>query len=170
MDLSLGTFLYVWEEHNEKLRAALRGLTDEQMALRVHESQWSVWQLASHMAGARMYWFDDVLLEEDDELRDRFRIEQTTVPGLSLEDAGWEDDDNHPRSSAEVVDAFERTWAYMLPIIRRWTPEELAGRSARLREPETRLWVLAHLFEHEGHHGGEISLILGANGLQALKL
>jgi hypothetical protein len=28
----------------------------------------------------------------------------------------------------------------------------------------TRAWVIWHLIEHEGHHGGAISLILGSNG------
>ena len=34
----------------------------------------------------------------------------------------------------------------------------------------TRGWVLWHLMEHEAHHGGAISIALGANGLPSLDL
>jgi uncharacterized damage-inducible protein DinB len=34
----------------------------------------------------------------------------------------------------------------------------------------TRQWVVWHLIEHDLHHGGEISLILGSNGLTGLDL
>ena len=31
----------------------------------------------------------------------------------------------------------------------------------------SRSWVIYHVLEHDLHHGGEISLILGMNGLRA---
>ena len=39
-------------------------------------------------------------------------------------------------------------------------------------EPDTitRPWVIWHLIEHDLHHGGEISLTLGANGISGLSL
>jgi hypothetical protein len=94
-----------WENYQRLLIEALRPLMPRQMALRPAPGQWAVWLIASHMAGARMYWFHDVLGEGDSALRDRFRVAQTTVPGLPVEMAGWEDDENHPRASDEVVAA-----------------------------------------------------------------
>ncbi|MCA9825663.1 MAG: DinB family protein, partial [Dehalococcoidia bacterium] len=77
-----------------------------------------------------------------------------------------------PRTAAEVVDAFERTWAAISGCFARWTPADLkvtysrklrtAGEQVRSRE-----WVIWHLIEHELHHGGEISNILGSNGMAA---
>ncbi|MEZ4494756.1 MAG: DinB family protein [Dehalococcoidia bacterium] len=169
---ALQTFIDGWENYQQLLLTALRPLTDEQMALKPAPHQWAVWQIASHMAGARMYWFHDFLKECDPALRDHFRVAQTTVPGLSLIDAGWEDDERRPRTAAEVVDAFERTWAAISGCFARWTPAELkvtyrrklrtGGEQVRSRE-----WVIWHLIEHELHHGGEISNILGSNGLAA---
>jgi uncharacterized damage-inducible protein DinB len=81
----------------------IRELTPEQLALRTASHQWAVWQLASHVAGARAYWFQDVLGEGDPAIRDIFRVGSTTVPDLPLEDAGWEDERvilaRRPRSS-----------------------------------------------------------------------
>jgi uncharacterized damage-inducible protein DinB len=34
----------------------------------------------------------------------------------------------------------------------------------------TRQWVVWHLVEHDLHHGGEVSLILGSHGLTGLDL
>ncbi len=124
------------------------------------------------MAGSRAYSFHDILGEGDRAVRDRFRVASTTVVGLSLEDAGWEDDESHPRTGAEIVEAFHETWGVIAECIERWTPDDLA---VQLRQGSadrftTRGWVLWHLIEHEAHHGGAISLILGSNGLPGLDI
>jgi uncharacterized damage-inducible protein DinB len=158
-----------WENYQRLLIEALRPLMPRQMALRPAPGQWAVWQIASHMAGARMYWFHDVLGEGDSALRDRFRVAQTTVPGLPVEMAGWEDDENHPRASDEVVAALENTWEAVASCLERWSEAGLAAPFTRDRShsPQTgrRDWVVWHLIEHDLHHGGEISSILGSNGL-----
>ena len=171
-DVTLATFTAGWREHQRLLLDALRDLQPEHLALRAGPDGWTIWQIASHMAGARAFWFHDVLREGDDALRDMFRIERTTVPGLSLEDAGWKDDETHPRTASEIVDAFGRTWAMIDGCLGRWTSDDLAVGFTRdgYDRGSTRAWVIWHLIEHEGHHGGEISSILGSNGLPALDL
>ena len=58
--------------------------------------------------------------------------------------------------------------------LRRWTPDDLAVEFSRRRRSGsqmfTRQWVVWHLIEHDLHHGGEISLILGSHGLTGLDL
>jgi uncharacterized damage-inducible protein DinB len=163
-----------WANHQHLLLAAIRELTPEQLALRPAPGMWAVWQLAGHMAGSRAYWFHDVLREGDAATRDLFRVTATTVPGLALEDAGWEDDEDHPRGAAEVAEAFDLTWAMIDDCLRRWTPEDLDVEFSRRRRTGTqrftRQWVIWHLIEHDLHHGGEISLILGSHGLAGLDL
>jgi len=153
---------------------SLRDLTADQLLVRPAPNMWAVWQLAGHMAGARAYWFHDVLGEGDPELRDLFRVTSTTVPGLAIEDAGWEDDEDHPRGPAEIVEGLERSWAMIDDCLRRWTPEDLALGFSRPRatgtQTFTRQWVVWHVIEHDLHHGGEISLILGSHGLTGLDL
>jgi uncharacterized damage-inducible protein DinB/shikimate kinase len=172
---ALQTFVDGWQDYQSLLLDALRPLAAEQMALRPAPHQWTLWQIASHMAGVRMYWFHDILRVGDAALRDMFRVEQTTVPGLTLEVAGWEDDEAHPRAAAEIVDAFEQTWALMAEYIARWTAADLAVVVERWRRDgavklRSREWVIWHLMEHDLHHGGEISSILGSHGLAALDL
>jgi uncharacterized damage-inducible protein DinB len=171
---ALQPFYDGWSNYLGLLRAAIRELTPEQLALRPAPRLWAVWQLAGHMAGNRAYWFHDVLGEGDPAIRDMFRVASTTVPDLPLEDAGWEDDEDHPRGLAELVEAFDLTWTMVAHCLQRWTPDDLAVEFSRHRPAGTRTftrqWVIWHLMEHDLHHGGEISLILGSHGLPALDL
>ena len=163
-----------WTKYHAKLLDAIRPLTDEQLRLRPAPHQWAIWQLASHMAGCRPYWFGIVLGEPGARrLRDMFRVEETKVPDLPLEFAGWEDNENRPRTATELVDALGRTWAMMDASLQRWGPDELDVEFSRKRmngetQTFTRGWVIYHLMEHDLHHGGEISNILGSHGLPAL--
>jgi len=157
-----------WARHQGRLIDAIRGLDPDQLAFRTAPNQWAVWQLAAHMAGSTAYWFHDVLGEGDPATRDLFRVDRTTVPGLSLENAGWEDDEDHPRNAEELVDGLTRTWAIMDDCLRRWTAEDLDGSVVRPSRTHHRGWVVWHVMEHDIHHGGEISQILGTNGLVGL--
>ena len=164
-----------WAEHQRVLLESIRPLTPEQLSSRTAPFQWAVWQLAAHIAGSRAYWFHDVLGEGDAGVRDMFRVDSTTVPDLPLEDAGWEDDERQPRTASELVAAFERTWAMIAACLGRWTAEDLDEKVSRTRrsgevQTFTRAWVVWHVIEHDIHHGGEISQILGSNGIPAPEL
>ena len=172
---TLEPFLEGWAGYQRLLLEAIRPLNAEQLASRTAPFQWAVWQLASHMAGTRAYWFHEVIGEGDEEVGHMFAVESTTVPDLPLEDAGWEDDEDDPRTAAELVDALERTWPMIEDRLRRWTVEDLEVEFSRTRrngeiQTFSRAWVVWHLIEHDLHHGGEISQILGTNGLPAPEL
>ena len=126
------------------------------------------------MVGGRAYWIHDILGEGDAATRDMFRVPTTTVPDLPLEDAGWEDDEDHPRSAAALVAAFETTWRMIDDCLRRWTAEDLQVEFSRQRRGRTstftRAWVIWHIIEHELQHGAEIGVILRTHGLATLDL
>ena len=94
-----------------------------------------------------------------------FRVDHSTVPGLASEDAQWEDDETHPRSAEELVDALSRAWALVDDCLGRWTTEDLSAAVEQAGRTHSRGWVVWHVMEHDLHHGGEISQILGSNGL-----
>jgi uncharacterized damage-inducible protein DinB len=165
---ALRPFYEGWAKHQALVIDALLGLTPEQLAFRTAPHQWAIWQLAGHVAGSRAYWFHDVLGEGDPAVRALFHVDRTTVPGLSLEDAGWEDDADHPRSADELVDGLRRTWTMVDDCLRRWTAEDLAATVVRPSRTHHRGWVVWHVMEHDIHHGGEISQILGSHGLSGL--
>jgi uncharacterized damage-inducible protein DinB len=157
-----------WANHQQLVIDALRDLTPEQLAFRTAPHLWAIWQLAGHVAGSRAHWFHDVLGEGDGSVRDLFRVDRTTVPGLSLADAGWEDDEDHPRSAAELVDGLRRTWSLVDACLRRWTAADLEATFVRGSRTHDRGWIVWHVMEHDIHHGGELSQILGSHGLPGL--
>jgi uncharacterized damage-inducible protein DinB len=168
----LQPFYEGWADHQRLFLAAIADLSQDQLALRTAPDEMAIWQIASHMAGSRAYWFHEMLSEGDPAVRDMFRVASTTVPNLPLDDAGWEDDETHPRTAAEIVDAFHQTWGLIEGCLQRWTPDDLTGElpqgsSGRIT---TRGWVIWHLMEHEAHHGGAVSLVLGTNGLPGLDM
>src|SRR4051794_14524797 len=159
-----------WANHQARLIDSLRGLTDEQLGFRTAPHQWAVWQLAAHMAGSTVYWFHDILGEGDAATRDLFRVEHSTVPGLAPEDAQWEDDADHPRNAKELVDALTRAWDLVDDCLHRWTTEDMNATVQRRDRIHDRGWIVWHVLEHDLHHGGEISQILGSNGVSGLDL
>jgi len=169
----LAAFYDGWAFHQTEFIRVLGPLNAERLALRPSPDHWTIWQLASNLAGGRAYWFHDVLGEGSDAVRDMFRVPSTTVPDLPLSEAGWEDDETQPRSAAELVGAFEKTWAVIRDCLERWSAADLetvlptrAGR----RPTVTRGWVIWHVIEHELQHGTEIAVILRQNGLPTLEL
>ena len=129
----LRTFYEGWANYQGLVEEAIRGLTPEQLGSRTAPHQWAVWQLAGHMAGSRAYWFHDILGEGEVATSEMFRVDSTTVPDLPLEDAGWEDDEDHPRGAAEIVEAFDLTWTMIDECLRRWTADDLADEFTRER-------------------------------------
>jgi uncharacterized damage-inducible protein DinB len=159
-----------WADQQQTLLDSLRQLTLEQMQLRPALGEWAIWQLASNMAGDRLYWLCSMLGEDDLGLSPMFRVDHTTVPGLSLEWAGWEDNEARPRNAEELVDAFHRTWPVVEACLDRWSLDDLSvevtNRDARgQRRTVTPGWVIWRLMSHEVHHGSEIALILRVHGL-----
>jgi hypothetical protein len=95
------------------------------------------------MAVARAYWVHDILGEGDEAVRAMFRVASTTVPGHPLEDAGWEDDEEHHRSAADLVDAFRNTWQLIADCLGRWSTEDLAVEFTRGRGDRTQTFTRA---------------------------
>ena len=166
----LAAFYDGWARHQSELIRVLGPLNPEQLALRPTKDMWAIWQLASNMCGGRAYWLHDVLGEGSDDVRDMFRVPHTTVPGLSLSDAGWEDDEDHPRTAADLVRGLQATWTLVLQCLGRWSAGDLEVKLETKRGTLTRGWVIWHMIEHELQHGTEIAVILRENGLPTLQL
>lgn len=159
-----------WANQQELLIESIRPLSFEQMQLRAAPGEWAIWQLASNMAGGRLYWLCHMLGENDRGLRHMFRVEHTTVPDLPLEWAGWEDNADQPRSADELIDAFQKTWGVIDASLEHWTMADLNVETTNIdaygREVSiSPAWVLWRVMAHEVHHGSEISLILRVHGL-----
>jgi uncharacterized damage-inducible protein DinB len=157
----VASFYSGWEGYQQRLMQALAPLSAEQLAGTAAPHLRSVNLIARHIVGARARWLRHTLGEGGDELE--------TL-------GAWDDDDQPPRSATELVEGLGRTWDVIAAALARWTASDLTASFPNTNplpgEPEafSRQWIIWHLIEHDLHHGGEISLVLGMHGLIGVEL
>lgn len=148
-----------WDLLNAALIGAIRDLTPQQLALEI-APQWPIWASVSHIAGTRVFWLCHVFQEPGVE----------TTPFGDPSGMGWEDDLSRPRSAGELVGALTSTGAIVARTLATWTPDTLSREAKRVGPTgevrlHTRQSVLMRIITHEAYHSGEISRVLGDNGL-----
>lgn len=157
--LSLSHFYAGWDVYQQHLIAAIAPLTSEQLALRAASHHWSIGILAAHIIATRVGWFHIRMGEGNSDLAPL---------------AAWDEDGEPLRSAAELVAGLEATWQMIKDALARWTPADLEPvfpHPGREDWPiRSRQWIIWHVLEHDIHHGGELSSILGAHGLAAVDL
>jgi len=160
-NLSLAAFYRGWDVYQQQLVTSVAPLSLEQLALRPAPHMWSAGMLAAHIVSTRVWWFHMWMGVGNADL----------VP-LST----WDEDGMPARSASELVTGLESTWHMIQDALTSWTPADLeqvfqrpGDQSDKLRQ-RSRQWIIWHLLEHDLHHGGELSLLLGMHGLPALNL
>jgi uncharacterized damage-inducible protein DinB len=139
-----------WQYYQDELRRVIAPLTDEQMRFRLVPGQRALGEIAEHIVFARALWLPRVLGADAADLAPLLR---------------WDEPDDPPRTAAEVEQGLDQTWRSLSACLARWAVE--AGRAPASEEEVTQLRVIWGLMEHDLHHGGELSFLLGAAGLLA---
>jgi uncharacterized damage-inducible protein DinB len=132
--------------------------TDDQLALSTSPDLRPVGALLRHIIGARVRWFT-----------------ATGEGGADIAPLGTWDRPNAPTlTPADLVKGLHDSWQLIKTSLDRWTQAELeqpfdvmwGGKPYTY----TRQWIVWHVLEHDLHHGGELSYVLGSNGLKGLDL
>ena len=148
-----------WRGYNEKLQKSIALLTNEQLLVQPAARMWPLGQIVQHIISARAGWFSGTL-QDDDEAMNGY--------------LSWGQRDSPARNAVELVLGLDETWAFIEARLQRWTPDDCArtfpdewdGQQVEV----SRSWVIYHVIEHDLHHGSEVSLILGMNGLEPLDI
>ena len=148
-----------WRGYQQKLRDCIAPLTNEQLSLQPAPRMWPLGQIVQHIISVRAGWFSGTLQDED---------------AAMSEYMAWGQMDSPPRTAAELARGLDETWAFIEARLGRWTPDDCAKTFPDEWDGEiydvTRSWVIYHVLEHDLHHGGELSLLLGMHGLTGLNL
>lgn len=148
-----------WRGHNEKLRNCIAPLTNDQLQLQPAAHLWPLGQIVQHIISVRAGWFSGTL-QDDDEAMNEYM--------------SWGRRDSPARTALELARGLDDTWAFVEARLQRWTPADCARTFPDEWDGQTvevsRSWVIYHVLEHDLHHGSEVSLILGMNGLPGLDL
>jgi uncharacterized damage-inducible protein DinB len=165
MSGSIEPFYLGWRTYNERLVDVIRPMTMDQLQLRPAPERWPIWATVAHTAGARVYWLCGVFGEPG--------AENTPFPDAAS-GVGWEDDEDHPRGAAELVQALETTWAIVEGALVHWTPgmlsEPFRREYAGEKQVHTRQSVIMRLLTHDAYHCGELSQTLGSHKLPQIDL
>ncbi|HZC05511.1 MAG TPA: DinB family protein [Ktedonobacterales bacterium] len=150
-----------WETYHRRFIRAISPLTQEQLGFRTAESLRSIGDICRHVIGARARWCEQIL----------------GLNGDTLSSLGqWDAREAPERSAIELVDGLQGSWAALWDALGAWTIADLThsipNPDREPGEPEvfTRQWVIWHLIEHDLHHGGEVSLILGSHQLSGIDI
>jgi uncharacterized damage-inducible protein DinB len=148
-----------WHAYQDLMIKAIAPLDPDQLALRAALTLRSVGEIAGHVIAARARWFYSLMGKGRDEFK-------------AL--GGWDRRGAKIRNAEELVIGLNTTWTGMHDAIAGWMAKDWEqtwpGESDAEPQVITRPWVIWHLIEHDPHHGGEISITLGAHGASAIQL
>ncbi len=148
-----------WRGYNKRLQKCIAPLTNDQLLLQPAPRMWPLGQIVQHVISVRAGWFSGTLQDADQ---------------LMSEYMQWGQRDSPDRSALELVRGLDETWAFIESRLHRWTPDDCATTFPDEADGQiyqvSRSWVIYHVLEHDLHHGSEVSLILGMNGLQPIEI
>jgi uncharacterized damage-inducible protein DinB len=168
---SLAAVFDGWDGYNQSIIHAIESLTAEQLDWRPSALHRPAGDLVRHIALGRLEWF--------------MRMDAPGSQALAEQISEWEVDEDGNRhivessidittQAAELVGWLAATGEMVAQTLVDWTVSDLATRF-RYRFNGQRYdipcqWVIFRILAHDIHHGGELSLLLGMQGIEAFEL
>ena len=139
-----------WQDYQEALKRAIAPLTEEQLQRRLLPGLRTPGEIAEHIVFGRALHLHRTLGEEVAELTPLLR---------------WEDADDPPHTAAEIVHALELTWRFITgSLMRGLTTDTIPEDDIPIVQT---IWGL---LDHDLPHAGELSLLLGADGIPGVEI
>lgn len=141
-----------WKLVRRGLLEVIGKFQEEELFFKPFETSWSIGEILLHIANAEQGWFRYAVTREFDEW-----------PG------------NH---TLENYNSFESIQS-LLQEVHDWTERYISGLGSEDYQRVIELpwnenihlgWIIWHVLEHEIHHRGELSLILGLLGREGLEV
>ena len=174
MEISANSLMTVyegWDGYQRSILQAVTPLTREQLAWRPADHLRPVGELIRHIALGRIDWF--------------LRMEAPGSRELAGQINAWDEDPHGNRYAIEdaIVDAeqttdlarwLEATWQMIDQTLRTWTVDDLKKTYLHTWRGNTyvvsRQWTIWRIMAHDIHHGGELVLMLGMQGIDNFEL
>jgi uncharacterized damage-inducible protein DinB len=144
-----------WNGYQESLLHAVEPFTAEQLTWRPAPGHRSAGDLAAHIAIGRIGWFQRMGAPGSDELLRR-----------GIEEGGEE---AVAGSREAIVRWLEASWSMVEDTLRQWTVADLGETYRQEYQGQayavSRQWTIFRILAHDIHHGGELALTLGLQGI-----
>lgn len=139
-----------WQDYQKALKLAIAPLTGEQLQRRLIPGLRTPGEIAEHIVFGRALHLHRTLGERAAELTPLLR---------------WEDADDPPHTAAEILHGLELTWRFITGCLMRGTPTDAVP-----AEEVTVVQTIWGLLDHDLPHAGELSLLLGADGMPGVEI
>ncbi len=168
--LELVRLLDGWNGYQTSLLHAVAPLTKEQLAWRPAPDRRSVGELIRHISLGRITWLS--------------RIGAPGVADIALRVPRWYTDQDGARhvveesipsdQPAQLSEWLALSWQPIESLLNEWTVDDLSQTYPhRFRGTDyvvSRQWTLWRIMSHDIHHGGQLALMLGMQGIEAFEL
>jgi uncharacterized damage-inducible protein DinB len=160
-----------WDGYQRSILQAVTPLSREQLAWRPADHLRSAGELIRHIALGRIDWF--------------LRMEAPGSRELAGQIDAWEEDPHGNRYAIEdaIVDPeqvtelarwLEASWQMIHQTLKTWTVDDLKKTYLHTWRGNTyvvsRQWTIWRIMAHDIHHGGELVLMLGMQGIENFEL
>lgn len=139
-----------WQDYQEALKRAIAPLTETHLQQRPLPGLRTPGEIAEHIVFGRALHLHRTLGEEAAELTPFLR---------------WEDPDDPPHTATEILYGLELTWRFITSCLMRGLPTNTVSEEEALI-----IQTIWGLLDHDLPHAGELSLLLGANGLAGVEI
>ena len=139
-----------WQDYQEALKRAIVPLTEEQLQRRLMPGLRTSGEIAEHIVFGRALHLHRTLGEGVAELTPLLR---------------WEDADDPPHTAAEILHGLELTWRFITACLMRASPTDAIS-----EEEIPIMQTIWGLLDHDLPHAGELSLLLGADGMPGVEI
>jgi hypothetical protein len=140
-----------WQDYQEALKRAIAPLTEAQLQRRPLPGLRTPGEIAEHIVFGRALHLYRTLGEQAAELRPLLQWEDTHAP---------------PHSAAEILHGLELTWHFISGSLMRGSPTDALAEAEEILMVQT-IWGL---LDHDLPHAGELSLLLGAEGMPGVEI
>ena len=139
-----------WQDYQDALTRAIAPLTAEQLQRRLLSGLRTPGEIAEHIVFGRALHLHRTLGEGAAELTPLLR---------------WDDAGDPPHTAAEIVQGLELTWRFITGCLMRGAPTD-----AIPADEITVVQTIWGLLDHDLPHAGELSLLLGADGVPGVAI
>ena len=139
-----------WYDYQEALKRAIAPLTVQQLQRRMMPNLRTPGEIAEHIVFGRALHLHQTLGERAAELTSLLQ---------------WDDAGNPPHTAAEILEGLELTWKVITDCLMRGSPTDVIS-----EQDQSIIQTIWGLLDHDLPHAGELSLLLGADGLSGVEI
>lgn len=162
-DQSLMTVFKGWDSYQEALVKAIAQLTVEQLAWRPAPTMRSVGEIAGHIVAGRLDWFARMKAPGSADLASQLPAQQDPHGNR------YTSMDSIAQNTVELEKWLNASWQVIENTLTQWTVADLAVTYRNTWRGDTyaisRQWTIWRVMCHDMHHGGELAVMLGIQGI-----